>query len=53
MLQSVDVELQQVQAVITAPTRELANQIYHEVLKITKHEENKQISGTMLYRGNG
>lgn len=51
MLQAVDVELQQVQAVITAPTRELANQIYHEVLKITKHEENKQISARCYIGG--
>jgi ATP-dependent RNA helicase CshB len=27
----------QVQAVITAPTRELASQIYHQILKVTEH----------------
>jgi ATP-dependent RNA helicase CshB len=36
IIQNIDPNVQEVQAVITAPTRELANQIYHEVLKITK-----------------
>ncbi|QED48661.1 DEAD/DEAH box helicase [Cytobacillus dafuensis] len=37
ILQKIDPEKQEVQAVITAPTRELASQIYHEILKVTKH----------------
>ncbi|MFE8703187.1 DEAD/DEAH box helicase [Cytobacillus sp. FJAT-54145] len=37
ILQKVDPTKQEVQAVITAPTRELANQIYHEILKVTEH----------------
>ncbi|RDI43984.1 DEAD/DEAH box helicase [Falsibacillus pallidus] len=39
ILQKIDPERNEVQAVITAPTRELANQIYKEVLKITKFSE--------------
>ncbi|MEH6988963.1 DEAD/DEAH box helicase [Cytobacillus firmus] len=37
ILQKVDPSRQEVQAIITAPTRELANQIYHEILKVTEH----------------
>jgi ATP-dependent RNA helicase CshB len=36
IIEKVDADSEQVQAVITAPTRELAQQIYQEVLKITK-----------------
>ncbi|MBU8879412.1 DEAD/DEAH box helicase [Bacillus sp. FJAT-29790] len=36
ILQKIDHTRQEVQAVITAPTRELANQIYHEILKVTE-----------------
>ncbi|AST06755.1 DEAD/DEAH box helicase [Anoxybacillus flavithermus] len=36
IIQRIDPRVAEVQAVITAPTRELATQIYHEVLKITK-----------------
>lgn len=36
ILELIDPTRQEVQAVITAPTRELADQIYHEILKITK-----------------
>jgi ATP-dependent RNA helicase CshB len=35
ILQKIDPSKQEVQAVITAPTRELATQIYHQILKIT------------------
>ncbi|MBM4762315.1 DEAD/DEAH box helicase [Bacillus sp. B15-48] len=36
IIEKIKPELNEVQAVITAPTRELANQIYHEVLKIAE-----------------
>ncbi|EZP76175.1 DEAD/DEAH box helicase [Parageobacillus genomosp. 1] len=36
IIEKIDPEREAVQAVITAPTRELATQIYHELLKITK-----------------
>lgn len=41
ILQKVDPSKEAVQAIITAPTRELAAQIYHEVLKITKNSEDE------------
>ncbi|WML47492.1 DEAD/DEAH box helicase [Neobacillus sp. PS3-34] len=43
ILEKIDPKRQEVQAVITAPTRELANQIYHQILKMTEQcsEENK------------
>lgn len=43
ILQEIDPGLEEVQAVITAPTRELANQIYHEILKITNYLEDETI----------
>jgi ATP-dependent RNA helicase CshB len=39
IIQKINVEKQAVQAVITAPTRELANQINQEILKVIKHSE--------------
>ncbi|WP_044894772.1 DEAD/DEAH box helicase [Bacillus alveayuensis] len=36
IIERIDPQLHEVQAVITAPTRELATQIYHEILKIIK-----------------
>ncbi|WP_338470271.1 DEAD/DEAH box helicase [Niallia sp. XMNu-256] len=41
ILQRVDPSKEAVQAVITAPTRELATQIYHEILKITKNADEE------------
>ncbi|MBY0122362.1 DEAD/DEAH box helicase [Bacillus sp. S/N-304-OC-R1] len=52
ILQKVNYEKQEVQAVITAPTRELANQIYHEILKVTKHcKEGQEISARCYVGG--
>lgn len=44
-------ELEEVQAVITAPTRELASQIYKEVLKITKFAPEEQPLTAKLFVG--
>jgi ATP-dependent RNA helicase CshB len=41
VIQSIDPNLAEVQAVITAPTRELASQIYHEALKILKFQQDE------------
>lgn len=43
---------QEVQAVITAPTRELATQIYQEVLKVTEHaNEGEEITSRLFIGG--
>jgi ATP-dependent RNA helicase CshB len=39
ILEKIDPSVKQVQAVITAPTRELATQIYQQILKILDHME--------------
>ncbi|WP_064091471.1 DEAD/DEAH box helicase [Rossellomorea aquimaris] len=39
IIEKINASSEQVQAVVTAPTRELAQQIYHEILKITKNSE--------------
>ncbi|CRK84162.1 DEAD/DEAH box helicase [Neobacillus massiliamazoniensis] len=39
ILERIDPNLKQVQAVITAPTRELASQIYHQILKVIEHSD--------------
>ena len=41
MIQKVNPSKEAVQAIITAPTRELATQIYQEILKITKNSEEE------------
>ncbi|PLR76981.1 DEAD/DEAH box helicase [Bacillus sp. V3-13] len=52
ILNKIDPDKQEVQAVITAPTRELANQIYREILKVTKHcDEDKMISARCFIGG--
>ncbi|KAB2338541.1 DEAD/DEAH box helicase [Cytobacillus depressus] len=52
ILQKIDFEKQEVQAVIAAPTRELASQIYHEILKVTKHcREGEEISARCYVGG--
>lgn len=43
IIEKIDPRKQEVQAVITAPTRELATQIYHEILKITEHANDEEI----------
>ncbi|PFO03691.1 DEAD/DEAH box helicase [Bacillus sp. AFS076308] len=51
ILEGIDPARQEVQAVITAPTRELASQIYHQILKVTEHcSPDKQIM-TRCYIG--
>lgn len=52
ILHKVDPSRQEVQAIITAPTRELANQIYHEILKVTEHcPEGEEISARRYIGG--
>jgi ATP-dependent RNA helicase CshB len=51
ILEKINPERQEVQAVITAPTRELASQIYQQILKIIEHcEPGKEIT-TRLFIG--
>ncbi|ULT55682.1 DEAD/DEAH box helicase [Neobacillus drentensis] len=51
ILQGIDPNRQEVQAVITAPTRELASQIYHQILKVTEHCSPDQQIMTRCYIG--
>jgi ATP-dependent RNA helicase CshB len=52
ILQKVDPSRQEVQAIIAAPTRELANQIYHEILKVTEHcPEGEEITARCYIGG--
>lgn len=50
ILEKIDPEKQEVQAVITAPTRELASQIHQEIVSITKFSE-KTITARCLIGG--
>nr|WP_263325703.1 DEAD/DEAH box helicase [Neobacillus sp. Marseille-Q6967] len=51
ILEKINLGRQEVQAVITAPTRELASQIYHQILKITEHCLPDQAIMTRCYIG--
>ncbi|MGJ7921394.1 DEAD/DEAH box helicase [Neobacillus sp. LXY-4] len=52
ILQKIDPARQEVQAVITAPTRELADQIYREILKVTSHSKpGEEISARCFMGG--
>ena len=52
ILQKIDPTIHEVQAIITAPTRELATQIYQEMLKIVKHApEGEEISVRLFIGG--
>lgn len=46
IIDSIDPSKEEVQAVVTAPTRELASQIYHEIQKISRVNEDSQ---SMIY----
>jgi ATP-dependent RNA helicase CshB len=52
IIERINPKLDEVQAVITAPTRELATQIYHEILKITKFcSDEEQITARCFVGG--
>ncbi|RDE31840.1 ATP-dependent helicase [Parageobacillus thermoglucosidasius] len=52
IIEKIDPDRKAVQAVITAPTRELATQIYHEILKITKFcPSDRQITARCFIGG--
>jgi ATP-dependent RNA helicase CshB len=51
ILQKIDPKKQEVQAVITAPTRELANQIYQQILKVTEHATEEEEIVTRCFIG--
>lgn len=52
IIEKINPALNEVQAVISAPTRELANQIYQEVLKVIQHApEGEQITARCFIGG--
>jgi ATP-dependent RNA helicase CshB len=51
ILEKINRDRQEVQAVITAPTRELATQIYHQILKITEQCSPESPIMTRCYVG--
>src|SRR3954452_16040750 len=51
VIQNIDPTRHEVQAIFTAPTRELATQIYQETLKIAQHAPDGQEISVRLYIG--
>jgi ATP-dependent RNA helicase CshB len=51
ILAKIDPARKEVQAVITAPTRELATQIYQQILKIIEHDSREQTIMARCYIG--
>ena len=51
VVQNIDPTRHEVQAIFTAPTRELATQIYQETLKIVQHSPDGQEISVRLYIG--
>ena len=51
ILEKIDPSIKQVQAVITAPTRELATQIYQQILKILEHDTQEEQIMVRCYIG--
>lgn len=51
ILEKIDSSRQEVQAVITAPTRELATQIYQQILKITEFRSPNEAISARCYIG--
>src|ERR1700719_246606 len=51
IIDKIDPEIQEVQAVITAPTRELATQIYQQILKIIEHNKQEPSITARCYIG--
>jgi len=51
LVNNVDISKQEVQVVVTAPTRELATQIYHEVTKLTKNNSEGNLAAKLFVGG--
>lgn len=51
ILNKIDSQKEEIQAVITTPTRELAQQIYDEIGKLTSHGEQEEMITTQLIVG--
>jgi len=51
ILEKINPDRQEVQAVITAPTRELASQIYQQIVKITEHCSPEKTIAAKLFIG--
>ncbi|WP_163184229.1 DEAD/DEAH box helicase [Neobacillus sedimentimangrovi] len=51
ILEKINPDKKEVQAVITAPTRELASQIYDQILRVTDHCQPEQSIMTRLFVG--
>ncbi len=51
IVDTIDVQLDVVQAVITAPTRELAAQIFDELKKLLLHDEENNVQAKLLVGG--